>query len=181
MIAVAIVCAAAMSQAAALTWNSYAMSDAEGNPLASGMAYLVMVDNASTFAVGKDLTITGGHVVDSTGIGAGMIAGAWQDTGSLVGGTDYLFAIIGTTAGAASTTLPTTGFYGVDYDGDAGAAGSGKFYTATWNSDTGANISINWSNYDAGAFVTTAVVPEPTSGLLLLLGMAGLALKRRRA
>ncbi|MBR4616199.1 MAG: PEP-CTERM sorting domain-containing protein [Kiritimatiellae bacterium] len=26
-----------------------------------------------------------------------------------------------------------------------------------------------------------AAVPEPTSGLLLLLGMAGLALKRKRA
>ena len=28
---------------------------------------------------------------------------------------------------------------------------------------------------------STAAVPEPTSGLLLLLGMAGLALKRKRA
>ena len=110
-----------------------------------------------------------------------MIVGIWQDTGSLAGGSDYLFAIIGTTAGAAGTTLPTTGFYGVDYNGDAAAAGSGKFYTATWNTDTGADISINWDNLDAGAFVTTAVVPEPTSGLLLLLGMAGLALRRRRA
>lgn len=33
----------------------------------------------------------------------------------------------------------------------------------------------NWSS------VAAQSVPEPTSGLLLLLGMAGLALKRKRA
>ena len=32
-----------------------------------------------------------------------------------------------------------------------------------------------------GGWVSTAAVPEPTSGLLLLLGMAGLALKRKQA
>lgn len=31
------------------------------------------------------------------------------------------------------------------------------------------------------AFSITSVIPEPTSGILLLLGMAGLALRRRRA
>ena len=37
-------------------------------------------------------------------------------------------------------------------------------------------------NTTAGATAwSTAAVPEPTSGLLLLLGMAGLALKRKRA
>ena len=33
----------------------------------------------------------------------------------------------------------------------------------------------------AGWYSTAAAVPEPTSGLLMLLGMAGLALRRRRA
>ena len=42
-------------------------------------------------------------------------------------------------------------------------------YMDTWDLSASAN-SANWS-----------AVPEPTSGLLMLLGMAGLALRRRRA
>lgn len=48
--------------------------------------------------------------------------------------------------------------------------------------------SKTWSNqafadatYSAAGWYSTAAVPEPTSGILLLLGFAGLALKRKRA
>ena len=44
-------------------------------------------------------------------------------------------------------------------------------------------IAADMSSFDKsyGGWVSTAAVPEPTSGLLMLLGMAGLALRRRRA
>ena len=53
---------------------------------------------------------------------------------------------------------------------------------------TASSVSVNVQNSTMAANVlkpasnfTYASVPEPTSGLLLLLGMAGLALKRKRA
>ena len=39
----------------------------------------------------------------------------------------------------------------------------------------------DFTNATASAYTTSQMVPEPTSGLLMLLGMAGLALRRRRA
>lgn len=51
--------------------------------------------------------------------------------------------------------------------------------TATWTSSTGAKVLGFGSQ--ASATWTAAAVPEPTSGLLMLLGVAGLALRRRRA
>lgn len=48
--------------------------------------------------------------------------------------------------------------------------------TATWQNTTGANLTML-----ASSQANWTAVPEPTSGLLMLLGMAGLALRRRRA
>ena len=59
-------------------------------------------------------------------------------------------------------------------------------YTASGATDSsGAADITDYSGYNIGSSmqegVTNSNVPEPTSGLLLLLGVAGLALKRRRA
>ena len=48
----------------------------------------------------------------------------------------------------------------------------------SWSDESG-NVFQGAASYSGGGWYTAA--PEPTSGLLLLIGMAGLALKRKRA
>ena len=179
MIAVAAVAISFAANAAALNWTTWAYindGSADSDWITGGQAYLVQVTDAATFAVANDLTVTGGNIVDSAAFDGGTAAGAWQDTDSLVAGETYKFAIITTTDGAGST-VPTSGTYGIDDNG-------GALYSVTWDASTGGFFEPD-ASFEGASMSTTvgggSSVPEPTSGLLLLLGMAGLALRRKQA
>ncbi len=174
IIAVAAVAMSVVANAAALNWQTTAFindGENESDWISGGQAYLVMVTDPGAFAVADDLSVTGGSIVDNKAFEEGIVYGVWQGTSSLVDGNTYKFAIITTTDGSGSD-VPTSGTYGVDDNG-------GALYSVTWNASTGGSF-MNADEYP-GTSMSTSVAPEPTSGLLMLLGMAGLALRRRRA
>ena len=194
MIAAAIVCAAAMTQAASIKWGGdIAQSDGATAVGAGSVAYLIRADSAAHAAVsvitaaGTDwsawTTDTGAKIVDSHTVAADEA------------GTNYRFEDLYNIGGAEDA-----GYYSVIVvDGEAGAPGkTGSYNLAGQNSlidpSSGATVDLTvgdgwvsgatpWlgnGGFTAVTF-TGAPVPEPTSGLLLLLGVAGLALKRKRA
>ena len=75
-------------------------------------------------------------------------------------------------------TKDSADFYMANY-GKAGASNLGG-YDADLGNTVGGVSSLQTGSGDT-VWMSTAAAPEPTSGLLLLLGVAGLALKRKRA
>ena len=90
------------------------------------------------------------------------------------------------TAGSYGNSVDITSYY-VVFNASTIAAATQAYISATDVGTTGAAGQAASFAFDASAtasasnWASTAAVPEPTSGLLLLLGMAGLALKRKRA
>ena len=187
MIAAAIVCAAAMSQAATYNWNASdsSMWGEAGNydypKIAQGtVAYFAFVDAYSQadlvndFANGKvDYTkfATGAN---STVNASGGVSQSADFTAGYTTAQQAYFAIFEAATGNLFISEEATAGYL-----DVGAKSVG-FADQTDISDWEMNPVK-----DAAAGYTSAgwysAVPEPTSGLLLLIGVAGLALRRRRA
>ena len=151
IIAAAIVCAAVVSQAASYSWGASGVKDALGKNLYSGDATLHI------------LTTGGASVVDLDGR---MENGAI----SVVVGDDKIVA--GTMYKMYYTMYDST----LDSTFTSSTMGSKAQPTSSPTVNFMANGSWDPIPVPPGPTPT----PEPTSGLLLLLGVAGLALRRRR-
>ena len=125
-----------------------------------------------------------------------------DSTTKLSGATVTLYAYLSTadisTATAVATASTTAaGAVSKTFDADLSVGSDYNFYFViesgdkAFTSTTKANIAAqatSTSNIAFGSMASAtqnasnwAAVPEPTSGLLMLLGLAGLALKRKRA
>ena len=188
MMAVAVCCAAVAVQAATVKWDSntmYTVASADGGNTTtkiSGSAY-----TATFFALTESQynSYLASYTAD------GNMKAVYDAFKSADGGTAMTLGRGGNFTTSTTAAVNDTVYGAVLFTTKATFDGTEKDYyianigTGTVGSDAGITIG-NLSTYFLGDNAGTATggwaaVPEPTSGLLMLLGMAGLALRRKRA
>lgn len=161
-----------VANAASVNWSVNAIQSSPANTVGAG--WIVQVYESSV-------------TFDYEKAKAGEIS-AWVEGASVTAGATFRAAGTSTMDNGTSKTI-----YAVVYD--ASSIADAKYYivsdamTITANaagSTVGAGFgAMTGTSLAANKFLnsswTSTAVPEPTSGLMLLLGMAGLALRRRRA
>ena len=167
-----VACAAIFANAATVDWSYYDETD-----VGDGYTFYV-INNAGVADSLVTLLATDGNIdgfksaISGYGSNVSSFTSAFSTDGyayadgSFSTANDYLTII------AVKDLVADATFY---YTADTSTSG----YTYEPPS-SGIQLMFDSSSLTAGT-IATASVPEPTSGLLMLVGLAGLALRRRRA
>ena len=189
MIAAAIVCAAVVSQGATAYWNfmttaGETIADSSYTSAFTGTGYIYMLSEGIT----QDDVLTAfraGNMPSGAFTTVDVVDGKFKKTGitsDLTGEQQEFFLAL-----VDKENILLSDSY--EFLESEQPAGRDVDFGLQWLSDNDEPIMASGvtfadkmadSDYGEGWYASSSV-PEPTSGLLLLLGVAGLALRRRRA
>lgn len=187
IVAAAIVCAAAISQAASVSWAVSSLQNYKGETLTTGAAYVFCTkgDNATSIDV---VTAALSAITTASALETYLTDNSLSALNSTVAANGSV-SVSGVDLATSGVPAGTTGvklFAVIVDDADFGDDVKYVVTAASANVKTPSASTTNVANFSIpGSASQTASnwqsVPEPTSGLLMLLGMAGLALRRKRA
>ena len=168
MIAAAIVCAAAYVNAAAMNFNWLANATGDNQ-----LPVYICVSGATGFESVADIQT---YLIGTSGNFGTMAYDDWEDSSSALGGVAGVEGTEGTMQDFTYVIV------NADNTGYWTAAGQAELYsTSSTHVDSSIDVTDLLATQATAWSTGPTPVPEPTSGLMLILGMAGLALKRKRA
>ena len=169
MILAAVVCATMFANAATFMWKVQTGLDYVGMDVyavSGSTAATVLSALQSTDAADWSAALSGATGYEATGTNAR--AGASGDIAGIAGNDNLVFVIVDGAVAEGNNFFVLN-----DY-----AIPSDKVFDPP---ATGTRVTVDMSKQGLAGSGTFTAVPEPTSGLLMLVGLAGLALRRRRA
>ncbi len=178
MFMLAAVAVAACAQAASVSWTCTNVKDGSGNAI-NGVAYFI---NAATLSQSAFKALDGADAFNTA------LSGMYSYTPGTAG--KYTVASADAVANSALGLSDSSDYnvYLAIFD-TATITDSSKYYlteTTSLATMSGTDVAqVKWGSQStasqaAGAWGSVSDVPEPTSGLLMLVGLAGLALRRGR-
>ncbi len=173
IVAVAIVCVAAFVQAASVTWTTLNIQGKDVVTPAAGW-YVELYDSSVTYdyvqAKSGQIKATDATTTTANQSNGWVGFSGSYDGGYVAGDTFEFYAVI---YNAASIEDATHYIVSSIKDGKIGATGANS--TLAFGNMSLTSAANTWRNSS-----WTATVPEPTSGILFLVGGALLALRRKR-
>ena len=175
---IALVCAVALASAVSaqvLYWQVNPTVNIGGDTSALGSTWnyaaLYAVKDGTSEQLDSYMFNSDGTTVQSTYVGKDYMGGEYPAYADF-GGTDYagysfFIELVNKVDGSGATSIARSG--SVSYDKLGAALASSAEFNAQWS-------SIN----ALGSGLTFTALPEPTSGLMLLVGAAMLGLRRNR-